>query len=151
MRLPKWLQPIKDQTLRAARQVLRQPPRAPTLEEFVSPLREELKTQLAVKPDIGYNEHCANCRSHKTIDQRMATAIDECEDPQPWLASLHGELLETRTELRDTRAVRRRAMEEPPQPDPLAGCRWHGGYRLSRRQRNHPNLLASAHHSIGQT
>lgn len=101
-----WLRrafkPVEPGTLR--RLVLRKTsPPTPSPEDFVSPLREELKTHLATKPDIGYNMHCPHCRGHKTIDGYITTAVAEKEDPQPWLKEVHQELVDTQDELKKTR------------------------------------------------
>ena len=119
MRLPKWLKPIKDQTLRVARQALRQAPRTPTLEEFTSPLREECKEIVKVKGDIGYNPHCTNCGRQRGFDEKLLQCVENAEDPQPWLQQLHGELIETRKDMKLTREVVR---QEGRLYDPLK--RW---------------------------
>jgi hypothetical protein len=125
VKLPKWLQPIKDQTLRAARHVLQRPPREPTLEEFQSPLREQCKDYLATKEAIGYNTTCACCSRQHGFDEKIAAAIDTLEDPQPWLAQLHGDLVSTRRELQETRVTLAEARRDADRwKNPLNRIRW---------------------------
>ena len=129
MRLPKLLQPIRDGAelvaLRVARSLQRKPPPTPSLEEFASPLREQIKDHLAVKGDIGYAPLCACCRAHEVRDQHIADAVASLEDPQPWLAQLHGELIETRAELERTQVALTSAQRDAEQwKNPLNRIRW---------------------------
>jgi hypothetical protein len=106
--LKKLVKPIDAGTLvRVIKQKVSPEPTDPSLEEFVSPLREELKEQLAIKPDIGYAPLCANCRAHQVVDQHIAEAVAEKEDPQPWLVNLHSELIATRQDLKAYRTENR--------------------------------------------
>lgn len=101
----KLFQPVKDGAERLpllVRRVVATPP-TPELEEFVSPLQETLKERLGVKDAIGYNRTCANCTRHKNIDHEMLETVETAADPEPWLAQLHGELIDTRAELTHTR------------------------------------------------
>lgn len=94
-------------------------PSAPTPEEFISPLKQEVTELLAVKPDIGYSDHCANCRGHQSLDTKLQTAVDTKDDPQPWLQQVHEDILENTAEQRLTQQV---VKEEGRLYDPLR--RW---------------------------
>ena len=72
-------------------------------EEFVSPLRTELTELMAQKPDIDYNEHCAHCRGHRTVDGKINTVIQEKEDREPWLEQVHQDIVANSEEQRMTR------------------------------------------------
>jgi hypothetical protein len=121
VKLPAWLRPIKEGTVRATRRILRAPPSDPTLEEFVSPLREGLKEDLAVKEAIGYNRTCTECTRQHGIDTRMGAKVADAEDPQPWLVQLHTELIETRKEMAFTRE---RIQSAKQFYNPLNRMRW---------------------------
>ena len=101
----KLFEPIKDgaEKLLVLRRVPTPEPPEPALEEFVSPLQKYLKERLGVKHDIGYNRTCANCCRQENIDKDLLEKVETTADPEPWLAQLHGELIDTRKELAETR------------------------------------------------
>lgn len=101
----KLFEPIKDgaEKLLVLRRVPTPEPPEPALEEFVSPLQQYLKERLGVKHDIGYNRTCANCCRQENIDKDLLEKVETTADPEPWLAQLHGELIDTRKELAITR------------------------------------------------
>ena len=101
----KLFEPVKDgaEKLLVLRRIPTPEPAQPELEEFVSPLQKYLKERLGVKHDIGYNRTCANCCRQENIDKEIVEKVETTADPEPWLAQLHGELIDTRTELAYTR------------------------------------------------
>ena len=101
----KLFEPIKDgaEKLLVLRRIPTPEPAEPELEEFVSPLQAYLKERLGVKHDIGYNSTCVNCSRQMNIDAEMLEKVETTADPEPWLAQLHGELIDTRKELAITR------------------------------------------------
>jgi hypothetical protein len=78
-------------------------PPEPTLEEFVSPLQQTIKDELGVKAAIGYGKHCVNCGQQQAVDARIKDAVESSTDPEPWLQALHGELIQTRADLKEYR------------------------------------------------
>lgn len=98
----KLTKPIEPGLVRIVKRKLSPP--APSPEEFVSPLKTEVTELLAIKPDIGYNEHCASCRGHLNIDGKLQTAVDTKDDPQPWLKEVHEAIIENTDEQRRTQA-----------------------------------------------
>ena len=101
----KLIKPVTDGSERLSKILVKRvvTPPTPTEEEFVSPLQEHLLERLHVKQDIGYNRTCANCTKHQGIDTALVASVEEANDPEPWLRELHGELIDTRKELADTR------------------------------------------------
>ena len=100
--LRKLLKPVDEGFVAIVKRKLS--PAAPSPEEFISPLKTEVTDLLAVKPDIGYNEHCANCRGHLNLDTKLKTAVDTKDDPQPWLQEVHEAIIENTDEQRLTRS-----------------------------------------------
>lgn len=102
----KLFEPVKDgaEKLLVLRRVPTPEPTEPALEEFVSPLQAFLKERLNVKHDIGYNRTCAECSRQSSIDAEMLEKVETAADPEPWLAQLYGELIDTRKELAWTRS-----------------------------------------------
>lgn len=96
----KVIRPVSEGTRQLATILVKKSaPPTPSLDEFVSPLQEAVRTEIAIKQDIGYNTTCVNCSQHRAVDERLRTAVDTATDPQPWLKELHGELVKTRTDL----------------------------------------------------
>jgi hypothetical protein len=77
--------PMKETAEREVKAAVDRLIRTPRPEDIASPLREELKGLMGAKQDVGYAEHCANCRGHQTLDQGVADAVESKEDPTPRL------------------------------------------------------------------
>lgn len=90
--------PIADQTIRGVKRALRVSPAPPipSQEEFISPLKIELKDQLSLKSEVGYSEGCAYCLRHRSIDARINKSVLAKEDPEPYLIEIRQELIATR-------------------------------------------------------
>ena len=101
----KLIKPVTDGSERLSKILVKRvvTPPTPTEEEFISPLQEYLRERLTVKDAIGYNPTCTNCHRHKGIDEEVLTKAESLNDPEPWLKDLHGELIDTRKELAETR------------------------------------------------
>lgn len=100
MRLSKLLHPVKDGTLAAAHRPLilrvKAPPPTPTVEEFVSPLRQEARALLDVKRGIGYAATCRTCQQHAVKDAELAQLVDAKQDATPYVVAMRGEIIKLR-------------------------------------------------------
>ena len=95
--------PISEGQKRLAILVKRPAAPEPSLEEFISPLQEAVRTEIAIKQDIGYDSRCTCCSRQRTVDERLIEACETANDPVPWLQEMHGELISTREDLGKTR------------------------------------------------
>ena len=97
----KVFRPISEGTRQLTTILVKKPvPPEPSLEDFVSPLQAAVRAEIQIKRDIGYNEQCVNCSRQKGVDDRLILACDTANDPEPWLKALHGELIQTRDDLK---------------------------------------------------
>lgn len=85
--------PMKETAEREVKAAVDRLIRTPRPEDIASPLREELKGLMGAKQDVGYAEHCANCRGHQTLDQGVAAAVESKEDPTPYLEGIYGGII----------------------------------------------------------
>ena len=108
--LKKLFQPVSDGTRQLIPILVKKKltPPEPTIEEFVSPLQEAVKTEIQTKQDIGYNDHCVNCTRQRQADARLMTAVETAADPQPWLAELYTALKENNATTLENTAEQRK-------------------------------------------
>ena len=102
------VRPVKAGTVAVARAAVRRatpsPPSTPAA--YVSPLQAEVSAIVALKQRV-CSLHCVGCTYSAgtvcSLDQRLAKASAERDDPAPYLKDLHAELQATRQDLAKSR------------------------------------------------